>query len=97
MENEAVSKNFIEQIIEKDLAEGNCEAVKTRFPPEPNGYLHIGHAKAILTNYGLAQEYGGKSLLDSISFSGDRHSNLQHYVHEADQTYGQPRKGLQSR
>ncbi len=60
MENEAVSKNFIEQIIEKDLAEGRCETVITRFPPEPNGYLHIGHAKSILLNYGLAQEYGGK-------------------------------------
>ncbi len=60
MENEAVSKNFIEQIIEKDLAEGNCEAVKTRFPPEPNGYLHIGHAKSILLNSGLAKKYGGK-------------------------------------
>ena len=60
MENEAVSKNFIEQIIEKDLAEGNCEAVKTRFPPEPNGYLHIGHAKSILLNAGLAKKYGGK-------------------------------------
>ena len=61
MENEAVvSKNFIENIIEKDLSEGHCEAICTRFPPEPNGYLHIGHAKAILINYGLAQKYGGK-------------------------------------
>ena len=54
------SKNFIEQIIDKDLAEGVCDTVHTRFPPEPNGYLHIGHAKAILVNYGLAQKYGGK-------------------------------------
>lgn len=60
MEKETVSKNFIEQIIEKDLAEGNCETVTTRFPPEPNGYLHIGHAKSILLNYGLAKQYGGK-------------------------------------
>ncbi|MBR4210415.1 MAG: glutamine--tRNA ligase/YqeY domain fusion protein [Lachnospiraceae bacterium] len=61
MENEAtVSKNFIEQIIDKDLAEGVYDHVQTRFPPEPNGYLHIGHAKSILLNYGLSQEYGGK-------------------------------------
>ena len=60
MENEAVSKNFIEQIIEKDLSEGKCESIMTRFPPEPNGYLHIGHAKSILLNYGLAKKYGGK-------------------------------------
>ena len=60
MGNETVSKNFIEQIIEKDLAEGYCTQIKTRFPPEPNGYLHIGHAKSILLNYGLAKKYGGK-------------------------------------
>lgn len=60
MENETVSKNFIEQIIDKDLAEGVYDTVHTRFPPEPNGYLHIGHAKSILLNYGLAQEYHGK-------------------------------------
>ena len=60
MENETVSKNFIEQIIEKDLSEGKCESIMTRFPPEPNGYLHIGHAKSILLNYGLAKKYGGK-------------------------------------
>ena len=59
-EKETVSKNFIEQEIEKDLAEGVYDHVQTRFPPEPNGYLHIGHAKSILLNYGLAKEYGGK-------------------------------------
>lgn len=57
---EKVSKNFIEQIIDKDLAEGVYDTVHTRFPPEPNGYLHIGHAKSILLNYGLAQKYNGK-------------------------------------
>ena len=55
-----VSRNFIEQAIDKDLAEGVYDTVHTRFPPEPNGYLHIGHAKSILVNYGLAQQYGGK-------------------------------------
>ena len=57
---EAVSRNFIEQIIDKDLAEGVYDTVNTRFPPEPNGYLHIGHAKSILLNSGLAKQYGGK-------------------------------------
>ena len=60
MENETVSRNFIENIIDKDLAEGVYDCVHTRFPPEPNGYLHIGHAKSILLNYGLAQKYNGK-------------------------------------
>ena len=59
-EEKTVSRNFIEQIIDKDLSEGVYEGVHTRFPPEPNGYLHIGHAKSILLNYGLAKEYGGK-------------------------------------
>lgn len=59
-EKEIVSRNFIEQEIEKDLAEGVYDTVHTRFPPEPNGYLHIGHAKSILLNYGLAKKYNGK-------------------------------------
>lgn len=60
MEKEVVSRNFIEQIIEKDLEDGKYETICTRFPPEPNGYLHIGHAKSILLNYGLSQQYHGK-------------------------------------
>ena len=60
MENEVISKNFIEREIEKDLAEGVYDTVCTRFPPEPNGYLHIGHAKSILLNYGLSKEYNGE-------------------------------------
>ena len=58
-ENEVVSKNFIEQEIDKDLENGTYDHVMTRFPPEPNGYLHLGHAKSILLNYGLAKKYNG--------------------------------------
>ena len=59
-EEEKISRHFIEQEIDRDLQEGVYDNVHTRFPPEPNGYLHIGHAKSILLNYGMAQEYGGK-------------------------------------
>lgn len=58
-EKEVVSRNFIEMIIDKDLEEGKYDSICTRFPPEPNGYLHIGHAKSIVLNYGLSKQYGG--------------------------------------
>ena len=61
--SEEKSLNFIEEIIEKDLAEGKCKTILTRFPPEPNGYLHIGHAKSICLNFGLAKKYGGETNL----------------------------------
>ena len=60
---EEKSLNFIEEIIEEDLRNGVHQKIKTRFPPEPNGYLHIGHAKSIVLNFGLAIKYGGTTNL----------------------------------
>ncbi len=60
---EEKSLNFLEEIIEDDLRSGKCSSIVTRFPPEPNGYLHIGHAKSICLNFGLAMKYGGKTNL----------------------------------
>ncbi len=63
MEEEARKLNFLEEIIEDDLKTGKVESILTRFPPEPNGYLHLGHAKSLCINFGLAQKYGGKTNL----------------------------------
>ncbi len=60
---EEKSLNFIEEIVEEDLRSGKYKTILTRFPPEPNGYLHIGHAKTICLNFGLANKYGGKTNL----------------------------------
>ena len=60
---ENLSLNFLEEIIEQGLNEGTYKSILTRFPPEPNGYLHIGHAKSICLNFGLAKKYGGKTNL----------------------------------
>jgi glutaminyl-tRNA synthetase len=62
-EQEEKSLNFLEEIVEEDLAAGKYKSILTRFPPEPNGYLHIGHSKSIVLNFGLAQKYGGKTNL----------------------------------
>jgi glutaminyl-tRNA synthetase len=61
--SEEKSLNFLEEIVEADLAAGKHKTIHTRFPPEPNGYLHIGHAKSICLNFGLADKYGGKTNL----------------------------------
>ena len=63
MEEEVKKLNFLEEIIEEDLKSGKYESILTRFPPEPNGYLHLGHAKSLCINFGLAQKYGGKTNL----------------------------------
>ena len=63
MSNEINSSNFIRNIIIDDLESGKHNEIITRFPPEPNGYLHIGHAKSILLNFGLAEEFNGKTNL----------------------------------
>jgi len=56
---EKTTTDFIREIVRRDLADGRIQSVVTRFPPEPNGYLHIGHAKSICLNFGIAEEFGG--------------------------------------
>ena len=63
MEDSPKKLNFLEEIIENDLKSGKVQSILTRFPPEPNGYLHLGHAKSLCINFGLAQKYGGKTNL----------------------------------
>ena len=60
MSEERRAANFIEEFIDEDLASGRYDHVRTRFPPEPNGFLHIGHAKALCIDFGIAEKYGGK-------------------------------------
>ena len=71
--SEEKSLNFIEEIVEEDLKNGKYKTILTRFPPEPNGYLHIGHAKSICLNFGLGLKYGGKTNLrfDDTNPSGE--------------------------
>ncbi|MBR5998880.1 MAG: hypothetical protein IK043_00335, partial [Candidatus Methanomethylophilaceae archaeon] len=59
MEENEKKLNFLEEIIENDLKTGKVPSILTRFPPEPNGYLHLGHAKSLCINFGLAMKYGG--------------------------------------
>ena len=60
MEKDIVTSNFIEEFVKEDLEAGKCDAIQTRFPPEPNGYLHIGHCKALCIDFGTAEKFGGK-------------------------------------
>ena len=86
MEEKAVSRHFIEVEIDKDLKEGVYDRVQTRFPPEPNGLLHIGHAKSILLNNGLAEEYGGKFFLrfDDTNPSKEKEEFMNAIIRDVD-------------